>query len=170
AAKNRNGTTTDYVHNIFTGKSLTNMCIATDSWRHKYTTLADTVLNSYRVSGIYMDQACISRMCFDTTHGHNLGGGNYWMHGSGKLTEEIRNIVGPEQKGKIALSGEGVGESWLPYQDAFLALQVSMERYAGIGTVPIPLFQAVYHPYTVVYGNYSSLLKPPYDEMWPTAP
>lgn len=167
AAKNRDGSTTDHVYNIFTGKSLTNMCIATDSWRNKYTSLADTVLNRYKVGGIYMDQACISRMCFDASHGHNLGGGNYWMHGSGELTRQVRRVTHPDRRNQIMLSGEGVGESWLPYQDAFLALQVSMERYGGIGAEPIPLFQAVYHPYGVVYGNYSSLLKPPYDEMWP---
>lgn len=167
AAKNRDGSTTDHVYNIFTGKSLTNMCIATETWRRKYTSLADSVLNHYKVSGIYMDQACLSRMCFDPSHGHPLGGGNYWMQGSGQLTKDVRNVTSQDQKGKITLSGEGVGESWLPYLDAFLALQVSMERYAGVGAEPIPLFQAVYHPYAVIYGNYSSLLKPPYDEMWP---
>lgn len=167
AAKNRDGSTTDHIYNIFTGKTLTNMCIATETWRKKYTGIADTVLNQYRVSGIYMDQACLSRMCFDTTHNHPLGGGNYWMRGSAELAKQVRNVTSPDLKGKITLSGEGVGESWLPYLDAFLALQVSMERYAGIGAEPIPLFQAVYHPYAVVYGNYSSLLKPPYDEMWP---
>ena len=169
AAKNRDGSTTDHVFNIFTGKSLTNMCIAAVGWRNKYASLADTVLNRYKVSGIYMDQACISRMCYDTTHGHKLGGGNYWMHGSGELARQVRSVVAPDRRGQIMLSGEGVGESWLPYQDAFLALQVSMERYSGIGAEPIPLFQAVYHPYSVIYGSYSSLLKPPYDEMWPDA-
>ncbi len=167
AAKNKDGSTTDHVYNIFSGKSLTNMCIATDFWRNKYTSLADTVLNKYAVSGIYMDQACLSRMCFDPAHGHHTGGGNYWMKSSAKLTEQIRQRASPEIRKNITLSGEGVSESWLPYLDAFLALQVSMERYAGIGAVPIPLFQAVYHPYGVVYGNYSSLLKPPYDEKWP---
>ena len=31
----------------------------------------------------------------------------------------------------------------------------------------IPFFQAVYHEYSITYGNYSSLLVPPYDELWP---
>lgn len=167
AARNKDGSTTDHVYNIFSGRSLTNMCIATDFWRNKYTSIADTVLNKYGVSGIYMDQACLSRMCFDKSHGHNLGGGNYWMQGSARLTEQIRQRTDASIRNAITLSGEGVSESWLPYLDAFLALQVSMERYAGIGAVPIPLFQAVYHPYGIVYGNYSSLLKPPYDEKWP---
>ncbi len=170
AAKNRDGSTTDHVFNIFSGKSLTNMCLATDFWRDKYTSLADTVLNVYGVNGIYMDQACLSRMCFDPSHGHQLGGGNYWAQGAGKLTDQIRDRVKETEKNNITLSGEGVSESWLPYLDAFLALQVSLERYSGVGStvpIPIPLFQAVYHPYAVIYGNYSSLLKPPYDEKWP---
>ena len=29
------------------------------------------------------------------------------------------------------------------------------------------MFQAVYHAYGVTYGNYSSLVMPPYDELWP---
>jgi hypothetical protein len=49
-----------------------------------------------------------------------------------------------------------------------LSLQVSRERY----TTPdawdtIPFFPAVYHPYAVAYGNYSSLTMPPYDDLWP---
>jgi hypothetical protein len=170
AAKNRDGSTTDQVFNIFSGKSLTNMCLATDAWRNKYTSLADTVLNIYGVNGIYMDQACLSRMCFDPQHGHQLGGGNYWAKGAGELTLQIRDRANKSLKNQTTLSGEGVSEAWLPYLDAFLALQVSMERYSGTGAaVPIPLFQAVYHPYAVIYGNYSSLLKPPYDEKWPAS-
>lgn len=168
AAKNRDGSTTDHVFNIFSGKSLTNMCLAANAWRDKYTGLADTVINAYGVNGIYMDQACLSRMCFDTKHGHQIGGGNYWAQGAGKLTMQIRDRINTTDKNQITLSGEGVSEAWLPYLDAFLALQVSLERYSGAGaTIPIPLFQAVYHPYAVIYGNYSSLLKPPYDEKWP---
>ncbi len=31
----------------------------------------------------------------------------------------------------------------------------------------IPFFQAVYHPYGITFGSYSSLVTPPYDELWP---
>ena len=50
-----------------------------------------------------------------------------------------------------------------------LSLQVSKERSATTedGWQPIPFFQAVYHPYCILYGNYSSLTVPPYDELWP---
>jgi hypothetical protein len=113
-----------------------------------------------------MDQACFSFLCYDNTHGHPIGGGNYWLQNFGKLTEQIRSKF-PAVKDTF-LAGEGVSEAWLPYLDAFLTLQVSMERYAGdSGWEPIPFFQAVYHQYAITYGNYSSLIVPAYDELWP---
>jgi len=50
-----------------------------------------------------------------------------------------------------------------------LSLQVSKERYSTPqdGWEPIPFFQAVYHPYSILFGNYSSLTLPPYDDLWP---
>lgn len=166
AAKDKQGNINSHLYNIFTGKSLAVMCLTTPFWKNKYATLADTVINSYGVNGVYMDQACLSWMCYDRSHGHEIGGGNYWMENSGKITKQIRSKVLSNKQ--ITLSGEGVGETWLPYIDAFLALQVSRERYAGVvGWQPIPFFQAVYHPYAIAYGNYSSLLSPPYDELWP---
>lgn len=167
AIKDPNGEMRTHVYNIFTKKGLTEMCIASAGWRDKYAGLADSVINNYGLDGIYMDQACISRRCYDPSHGHPLGGGNYWVENSGKLTDQIRKDV--KNNKRIALSGEGSGEAWMPHLDVFLALQVSMERYAGVrGWEPLPLFQAVYHQYAISYGNYSSLLNPPYDEMWPS--
>lgn len=167
AVKDPNGEMRTHVYNIFTKKGLTEMCIASAGWRDKYAGLADSVINHYGLDGIYMDQACISRRCYDPSHGHPLGGGNYWVENSGKLTEQIRKDV--KNNKRIALSGEGSGEAWMPHLDVFLALQVSMERYTGVrGWEPLPLFQAVYHQYAISYGNYSSLLNPPYDEMWPS--
>jgi hypothetical protein len=68
----------------------------------------------------------------------------------------------------VALAGEGCGEAWLPHLDMMLSLQVSMERYAAPRDwEPIPFFHAVYHDCAVLFGNYSSLTRPPYDELWP---
>lgn len=140
--------------------------MATDFWRNKYSSLADKAINKYHVGGIYMDQACISYMCYNKDHGHRTGGGDYWVNGFGLLTDEIRKKNTSDKK--IVLAGEGCGEGWLPYLNAFLTLQVSNERYAGVGgPTTIPLFQAVYHQYGVTFGNYSSLVSPPYDALWP---
>ncbi len=166
SVKKQNGEMNIHTFNIFTGKSVAYMCMATPFWRDKYTSLCDRVVNSYKTSGVYMDMACLNSRCYDPSHGHALGGGNYWVSGFGKLTQQIRATISDETH--PVLAGEGCGESWLPYLDAFLTLQVSRERYAGLdGWETIPFFQAVYHPYAITYGNYSSLLSPPYDEKWP---
>lgn len=164
--KDIQGEMRSHVYNKFTGKSLTNMCIATQFWRDKYASLSEKAINTYGINGIYMDQTCLSRMCYDKSHGHPLGGGNYWINNFAKLENQIRLKTSP--KNQPVLAGEGCGEVWLPNLDVFLALQVSKERYAGTGGgEPIPFFQAVYHQYAITYGNYSSLLIPPYDELWP---
>jgi hypothetical protein len=81
------------------------------------------------------------------------------------IRERARRV---SRRTDVTLAGEGVGESWLPYLDLMLSLQVSKERYAGPdGWEPIPMFQAVYHPFAAQYGNYSSLTMPPYDDLWP---
>lgn len=166
AVRNLDGSLRSHVYNIFTGKSLTNMCIVTAFWKKKYASLSHQALMDYGVDGIYMDQACLSRICYDPHHGHKTGGGNYWVKNFGELTRKIRQSVGTGQPPLLA--GEGGGEAWIPYLNAFLTLQVSKERYAGPGDwETIPFFQAVYHPYAVTFGNYSSLLTPPYDEKWP---
>jgi hypothetical protein len=166
AVKDINGNTRSHVYNIFTGNSLTNMCMATDFWQNKYASLCDSVVKTYQTNGVYMDQACTHRLCYDKSHGHSIGGGNYWVDGFAELTDLIREKTASTNESVLA--GEGCFEAWLPMLDIFLTLSVSKERYAGVGSrEPIPLYSMVYHKYGVMYGSYSSLIVPPYDDLWP---
>jgi hypothetical protein len=74
----------------------------------------------------------------------------------------------------MALAGEYCGEPWLSQLDLMLDLNVSEDRFASPQRSwdVIPFFHAVYHASAVSYGNYSSLVHPPYDDLWPpeTAP
>ena len=169
AVKERNGRIREEVYNIFDPKPCATMDVTQQYWRDKYAGIADTVLDRYGIHGIYMDQAVLSLVCWDPSHGHPLGGGNYWMQGFNKLASQIRASSRPGRR--ILLAGEGAGEAWLPALDLMLTLQVSQERYSApnSGWEPIPLFQAVYHAYGITYGSYSSLVLPPYDELWPAA-
>jgi hypothetical protein len=165
AVKERDGRVREEVYNIFDPQPCATMDVTTPFWRSKYAEIADTVLDDYGVDGIYMDQAVQSLVCWDSTHGHPVGGGNYWMGGFRALAAQIRANAGRQ----VLLAGEGAGEPWLPQLDLMLTLQVSQERYTepGSGWEPIPFFQAVYHAYGVTYGSYASLVMPPYDELWP---
>ncbi len=166
AVKGVDGQITPEVYNTFMKVPCASMCMGTDFWRDKYAGIAAEAVRTLGVDGIYMDQACSSLACYDPTHGHPLGGGSWWMGGFQKLEEDIRQrCVSTKQ---VALAGEGCGEAWLPHLDVMLSLQVSMERYAAPGEwEPIPFFQAVYHDCATQYGNYSSLTRPPYDDLWP---
>lgn len=166
AAKDTKGNILSHVFNIFSKKPTAYMCMATQFWKDKYSSLCDSAVNTYKANGVYMDMACLNTMCFDKSHGHPVGGGNYHIRHFGKMTSLIRSKITEEDQ--LVLAGEGAGEVWLPYLDLFLTLAVSKERYAGVGAwETIPFFQAVYHQYAITYGNYSSLLVPPYDELWP---
>lgn len=163
AVKKPDGTVQPEVYNTFTKSPNASMCMGTAFWRDTYAELADSVYNDLGVSGIYMDQACSSLVCYDKDHGHAPGGGTYWMEGFRSLEGDIRGRCPG-----VGLAGEGCGEAWLPHLDLMLSLQVSRERYAAPGEwEPIPFFHAVYHGYTVLYGNYASLTEPPYDPLWP---
>jgi len=164
--KDINGNERSHVFNIFSGNALINMCVGTEFWRNHYSSLCDSVVNIYQANGIYMDQTCLSVMCYDESHGHDLGGGNYWVENSGKLINQIRSKDFGIKK--PIFTGEGSSENWLPHLDAFLTLQASRERYSGVGnTETIPFFQAVFHQYGITFGSYSSLVTPPYDKLWP---
>ncbi len=167
AVKDPNGQVHSHVYNIFTGKALAAMCLATRFWRDKYAGLAMRAVDELHVDGIYMDQACSQLPCYDPTHGHPLGGGQSWMRGFRDLVHDIRRHCAPQHP--VALAGEGCGEPWLAYLDLMLALQVSRERYAALNDPweVIPFFQAVYHREAITFGSYSSLVMPPYDELWP---
>ncbi|MGI6337947.1 MAG: DUF6259 domain-containing protein [Bacteroidales bacterium] len=164
--KDVNGNERSHVYNIFSGKALINMCVGTEFWRDHYSSLCDSVVNIYGTNGVYMDQTCLSVMCYDQNHGHDIGGGNYWVENSGKLISQIRSKdFGTKEP---IFTGEGSSENWLPHLDAFLTLQASRERTSGVTNIEtIPFFQAVFHQYGITFGSYSSLVSPPYDELWP---
>ena len=166
AVKGPDGQIRPEVYNTFTRQACASMCMGTEFWRNKYAGLAEQAVHGLGVNGIYMDQACSSLPCYDPSHGHPLGAGSYWTEGFRILAGDIRQRCDGRQ---IALAGEGCGEAWLPHLDIMLTLEVSRERYAAIqgGYEVIPFFHAVYHPYAILYGNYSSLTIPPYDDLWP---
>jgi hypothetical protein len=184
AVKDSTGRIRPEVYNTFTKAPCVPMCMGTAFWRDTYAGLADRAIRELGVDGIYMDQACTSLACYDSTHGHPLGGGTYWMNGFRDLAADIRQRAGfgesrpklaapkfstaEARQSRVALAGEGCGEPWLPYLDLMLSLELSRERYAPPdGWETIPFFNAVYHDSVITFGNYSSLTMPPYDDLWP---
>jgi len=159
------------IYNIFKPVPCAPMCMGTEFWHKTLLNVMLPMWNNTPIAGFYLDQACASLPCFATNHGHAPGEKNFWMKGFQKLTTQIRNqceLRDNNPNNTVVLAGEGCGEAWLPYLDLFLSLQVSKGRYSGgNGWLPAPLFQAVYHPIALQFGNYASLTEPPYDSLWP---
>lgn len=162
-----NGGTISKVYNIFTGNSLTCMCTATEFWRKTYTDMCDTLVNVYGTGGIYLDQSCQAKPCYSTSHGHSVGGGNFFIKGHLQMMDEIREALVSYPYDKPALGGEYASEFWMRHLDIGLPLQAGDERMGGNTYEIIPFFPSVYHEYQVCYGNFSMLVSPPYDEKWP---
>ena len=168
AVKGPDGKVPTHVWNVFTNRPTASMCMGTEFWRDKYARMTQEVVCDLKADGVYMDQACGGGLpCWDPTHGHILGHGRYWLEGFGLLTATMRDRC--STVGRITLAGEHCSEAWIPHLDLMLTLDVSHERFRQPGSPweVIPLFQAVYHSSVVTYGNYASLVYPPYDERWP---
>ncbi|MBN1489794.1 MAG: hypothetical protein JXA69_07745 [Phycisphaerae bacterium] len=168
ATKRPDGSVYTHTFCTFMPAPCATMCMGTEFWRNKYSGLTHEAIGDLHVDGIYMDMACMTPPCYDPNHGHPLGTGRFWTEGFGRLATAIRESRG-DARNSVALAGEYCGEPWLPHLDLMLNLQVSEERYTA--PIPswetIPFFPAVYNGSTICYGNYSSLVSPPYDEKWP---
>ncbi|MBN2507044.1 MAG: hypothetical protein JXQ71_10150 [Verrucomicrobia bacterium] len=166
AVRGTNGTVVTETYNTYLNTPCAPMCIATAFWQDQYAALAREVLCGLHASGLYMDQAGVLAACYDPRHGHIPGPGRYWADGFARLTSEIRDGTSP--RGPVALGCEYPGEPWIGDFDLHLALSVSADRIGSDPAwEPIPFFQAVYHPCTIVFGNLAGLTHPPYDEQWP---
>lgn len=161
------GSTITKTYNIFSGKSLTNMCPWTEFWRRTYADMCDTLVNVYGTSGVYLDQACQSKACYSPSHGHPIGGGNTWVKGHRQMIDDIWQVITPSEGEAPTLAGEGACESWMGHLDLGLTLEAANDRLAPALYDKIPFFEAIYHPYQICYGNVSMLVSPPYDEKWP---
>ncbi len=174
AVRRKSGEIIREVYNPFVNAPCVPMCMGTEFWRKTLLEVMLPLLDKTSIAGFYLDQACATLPCFAVDHGHPPGAGDYWLRGFRELVGELRKagserskVTSDDCSVEISLAGEGCSEAWLPLLDLFLSLQVSKGRYAGSdGWRPIPLFQAVYHPVAIQFGNYASLTEPPYDPLW----
>ncbi|MBQ0006022.1 MAG: hypothetical protein KBS57_01275, partial [Alistipes sp.] len=74
------------------------MCPATKVWRDKMAEVVLKLTEEEQVNGVYMDQiaAAPPRLCFDATHGHPTGGGDWWTPAYRELLANIRAKMNPE--------------------------------------------------------------------------
>lgn len=127
------------------------MCPYTSFWQEKVSEIVKTLVEKYKVDGVYLDQiASMSPvLCFDKNHGHPAGGGNYWVEGYRKLIEKTKQEARKIKKEAI-LTTEDHAEPFLDLFDGFLTC-----NSVFVAPELIPLFNYVYSGYMITFGRYN---------------
>jgi len=123
-------------------------CPYTDFWQTEVAQISRKLVADYGVDGVYYDVLSgNAHMCYDPDHGHTTGGGNYWAMGNREILRRSRKAIRAVSSEAIMLS-EQPSEAYLDVLDGILLFNVQGMPGA------VPAFQAVYHDYFLLFGNY----------------
>ena len=124
--------------------SLAAMCPTTDLWKAKVREIVLRLMNECGVRGVYIDQVAAAKpqLCFDTSHGHPLGGGHWWTEGYWDLMAKIH----AEMPDQCMVTTECNAE---PYTHVFDGYLTWHWQYDG----QVPAFPAVYGGAIQMFGR-----------------
>jgi hypothetical protein len=134
------------------------MCPYTKYWQDRYADIIARLAEKYDIDGVYLDQiaAAPPNLCFDSKHGHSLGGGNYWVEGYNKLLENIHNKA-RSKKHDLVLVTEANAEPYMGNMDGHLTICnccPELDCNPLKGNIIVPLFPAVYGGYSINFGRF----------------
>lgn len=126
------------------GQHVVGMCMHSPFWQQKIVALCKRITGELSCGGVYLDQlGCFGGgLCLDPSHGHPLGGGDYWLAGYRKLLASVRQAIGP----KPYLTTENNWEGCVADFDALLDTQWNHE-------MNLPIFPTVYWGRGAIYGG-----------------
>ena len=131
----------------YAGNDFAPMCPATEMWQEKVKELVHRLAGpEFNVDGVYLDQvsAQAAMLCFDETHPHPSGGGNWWTtKGYWPLLDSIR-----EELPDLVLTSESNSEPYANRIHGYLSWLCYRE-----GDASIPLFHAVYGGSCQLFGR-----------------
>lgn len=121
------------------------MCAATTYWRDKICTLVQQMKEELGIDAVYLDQiaAGMPPVCFDSSHGHPEGGGEYAVRGYQEL---LGRILAANEERSTALTTECNAEPYIPGVSGFL-MWMSIDRHL------VPMFPVVYGGLVVTFGR-----------------
>ncbi|MBI2928732.1 MAG: hypothetical protein HYY24_23970 [Verrucomicrobia bacterium] len=120
------------------------MCPATPLWQQKVGDIVLRLLGEVGTSAVYIDQvaAAAPRLCMDASHGHPLGGGDWWVKGYGQMLTAIREKMPPG----TMLTTECNGEPFMRWFDGYLTWHWQHDGQ-------VPAFPAVYGGAIQMFGR-----------------
>ncbi|MBU0477223.1 carbohydrate binding domain-containing protein [bacterium] len=128
------------------------MCTSSEEWQNRIKDICVALIKNENVKGIYLDTLNGSGThCFDTSHNHPHGGGNYRCLGQRKLAKDVRDAIksiNPE----AFTTAENPADTFIDVIDGMLYQHT---YYPGF--IPVPMFGVVYNDYIPRYGRYGML-------------
>lgn len=149
--------------------NLYQMCPGTSFWKNKVQKLLDTLMQEsmdvVQIDGFPLNVP----VCYDASHGHPVGGGNWWYNAYYDLYKTIRDKA-RLNNGKTAFSTEAMTETYIPLFDSFwdpfttgiAPCQLAYDSCAKVEL--IPLWQTVYHEYILIQSGISFFTPSPAEE------
>ena len=121
------------------------MCPATAFWQKKVQEFSMRCLTELKSDSIYLDQtgAAPACTCYDSSHGHTLGGGTWWYEGYRKMLSPLHDAT---SKIGGVMTTEGTGEAYMANFDGYLTV-------TDLTNEDVPFYNAVYSGYTYYYGS-----------------
>ena len=133
------------------------MCPATPLWENKVNDFCREYINALGFDGLYIDQIASynATLCFDKSHPHPIGGGDWWNTSYHKMMNSLRKAIG---EGKI-LTTESCCETYIDVFDLFLILDTNLFNWGfpeivGVENCDaVPLFSIIYGDFALSYGS-----------------
>jgi hypothetical protein len=120
------------------------MCSTSPIWQDRVRGIVLALLKDYGTSAVYMDQVAAAHppLCFDKTHGHPLGGGQWWVGGYGRMLRSIRQAMPKDRM----LTTECNAEPYVNLFDGYLTWHWQFDGQ-------VPAFPAVYGGTIQMFGR-----------------
>jgi hypothetical protein len=120
------------------------MCPYTEFWQKKVKDIVIRLMTECDTRGVYIDQIAAAKptLCCDKSHGHPLGGGNWWWQGYVKMLSNLRKAMPKD----CMITSECNAEPYLRWLDGFLTWHW---QYDG----QVPAFPAVYGGTVQMFGR-----------------
>lgn len=116
-------------------------------------TQVQNLTQHFDTDGVYIDQIAAAgpKPCFDSSHGHPLGGGNHWVTGYANMLEKIQDIAS-----KKMILTESNAEPFMSGVDIFLTLvgylSGDLPGTKNSDSVMVPSFQSIYGGFVITMG------------------
>lgn len=134
-------------------------------WQDKLLEVADKLVSSYGVNGLYLDVLARNRWLDYFSNSHLPHGGTYWARGNRIILDRMQQHVRSAMPGAY-LTSEGCAEVYLDMVDAFLLLDVERYGWSRERWDNYPLYSMVYHDYGVLFGGDAQPLVNPRRTIW----